>query len=70
LFLAQINLGCTLHQKSTMQDTRLWQVFVHFSLKDLRELAKCVRSPYFNQREYVVILFGGERRCFQKDVSQ
>jgi len=46
-----------LHQKSTMQDTRLWQVFVHFSLKDLRELAKCVRSPYFNQREYVVILF-------------
>ena len=40
-----------------MQDTRLWQVFTHFSLKDLRELAKCVRSPYFNRREYVVVLF-------------
>lgn len=40
-----------------MKDTRLWQIFTHFSLKDLRELAKCVRSPYFNQREYVVILF-------------
>ena len=28
-----------------------------FSLKDLRELSKFVRSPYFNQREYVVVLF-------------
>lgn len=35
----------------------LWETLRNLSIKDLRELDKCVRSPAFNQREHVVRLW-------------
>ena len=40
-----------------MKKGRLWEVFEQLDSRDLRELKKCVRSPWFNQREYVAVLY-------------
>ncbi len=42
---------------------RLWHVFTKIDWRDLRELEKCVRSPWYNQREYVAKLFDYLREC-------
>jgi len=40
-----------------MLKSRLIEVFQSFSKKDIRELRKFVNSPFFNQREDVILLF-------------
>jgi len=40
-----------------MQKSRLLEVFLSLSSKDLRELRKFINSPYFNQRSDVIALF-------------
>lgn len=40
-----------------MKDSRLYQLFGSLSKRDHREIAKLVRSPYFNQRADVIRLF-------------
>ncbi|HHH49943.1 MAG TPA: hypothetical protein ENK52_03070, partial [Saprospiraceae bacterium] len=40
-----------------MQKSRLIEVLKSFNKKDFRDFRKFVRSPYFNQREDVVVLF-------------
>ncbi len=46
-----------------MNKGRLWQVFTKIDWRDLRELEKSVRSPWFNQRDYVIKLFDYLREC-------
>ncbi len=48
-----------------MQKSRLITVFFTLSPKELRELSKWVRSPFFNQQESVSRLFDYLRECHQ-----
>jgi len=46
-----------------MKKSRLFSVFCTLSKRELRELRKMVRSPFFNQREYVAILYDYLYEC-------
>ena len=52
-----------------MHKSTLIQVFRTLTKKDIRELRKFVRSPYFNQREDVVRLFSYIDEVWEKDES-
>ena len=40
-----------------MKNGRLWDILEQMSRRELNEVADCMRSPWFNKREYVVKLF-------------
>ena len=41
-----------------MKTSRLWAIFSNLDKKEVRECEKFIRSPFFNQREDVVALYG------------
>jgi hypothetical protein len=40
-----------------MKSSKLWAIFQQLSSKEIRELDKFLQSPYFNQREDVILLY-------------
>lgn len=46
-----------------MENTQLWAAFGTLNRTELRELERFVRSPYFNRKEHVVLLFDYLRGC-------
>jgi hypothetical protein len=48
-----------------MKTSRLWKLIRTFDKKEIKELRKFVASPFFNQREDVVLLFEELIKCIQ-----
>ncbi len=48
-----------------MKTSRLWKLIRTFDKKEVKELRKFVASPFFNQREDVILLFEELIKCIQ-----
>lgn len=48
-----------------MKTSRLWKLIRTFDKKEIKELRKFVSSPFFNQREDVILLFEELIKCIQ-----
>ena len=49
-----------------MQKNLLWEAFSTFQRSDLREMAKFVRSPFFNGKSQLIGLFDYLRGCLEQ----